>query len=192
MTKQKLLLQEQIDKKREQIRKEHGKLAVSFMNEEMTEQEYRQKLLELDYGEIHNLWRTKYLRCANPKDITLRQLVEAAQRAHGIVTVMARILGIERHVCESLIMTHPHVKRVMAEERENLVDMAECRVFEKANEGCEWAVKMILECLGKNRGWTKNVSPAENKGRILAAIENMTSTMDEEEMLEYDEDNNSD
>lgn len=178
-------LEAEIAEERKKIDDEKLKIAQDLAEGKVDPREYRGYLIKSDYGEIQRLWRTQYLQCTNPDTLTEREILDAVVRAHGVIAVLARILGLKRHQTESLIKKYPSVKRAVAEERENLVDLAECRLFEATNYGEEWAVKFVLQCLGKNRGWTKEISPAENKGKILEAINKMTE-MDDEELDEYD------
>jgi len=176
----------QIRKEQERITDEHVEIARAYEQGHLTQAEYREMLLDMDYGEITRLWRVKHLRCANPESLSEQQIMDVAIRAHGVIVVMCRILGLDRWEVTKLIKKYPRVKRTIAEERENIVDMAECRLFEAANMGQEWAIKMILYCQGKYRGWTKEMSASDNKGRILAALDHLTGEMDEEELHEYD------
>jgi len=181
--------EKQIRREQERITDEHSEIVKAYEQGHLSQEEFRQELMDMDYGEIQRLWRVKHLRCANPESLTEQQINDVAIRAHGITAVMARILGLSRYETTKLIKKYPSAIRTIAEERENIVDIAESRLFEAAAQGQEWAVKMILYCQGKRRGWTKEISPETNKGRILEALDSLTSTMDDDELLEYDIDN---
>ena len=143
----------------------------------------RQILLDSNVGDINVLWRNKCIYNGNLSTTTTQQLCDVAIRAHGILAVMCRILGVYRTDLILRIEKEPKVKRMIAEQREDIIDMAECRLFEATSEGREWAVKFTLQTLGRKRGYSDDIIPKDNRGLILDVIE---SAIDDSRLLTDD------
>lgn len=175
------------DIKLQEILVEREKLALlkDLRDGNIKDDEYRRELINSGIGDINRLWRTNYVKCLNPEAITKELFEDAIERAHGVKGVVARLLGISRYMVNKLEKEFK-IRAKFTEERESMIDLAECRLFESANYGEEWAIKLILTTIGKKRGYTKDVNPSDNKGAILDALDKMLE-MDEEEMIEYDE-----
>lgn len=166
-----------ITTRREAIRNEREILArQALQSSNVTE--LRKQLIESDVGDIHVLWRNKILYNGRPEDITEKMLCDVLIRSHGIYAVACRILGVQRWQLVTLLSKSQKARRIVAEERENILDMSECRLFEAAAAGQEWAVKFMLSTLGKHRGYSTEDKPANNKGLIMDVIE---AALDEED-----------
>lgn len=124
-------------------------------------------------GESPRLWRTELVRCADPEAIPDSVIVAAIHRGHGIVSVVGRLLGVTNKQVYEWINEDREFKTAMAEARESMVDLAECRLFEACNRGEAWAVHEVLHCLGTHRGWVDNKERPNNRGEILDAIDSM-------------------
>jgi len=141
-------------------------------DEVLDEQEIRSAIASPE-GEMPLLWRTGFIRCADPDSLSEGVIVDACHRGHGIVSVIGRILGVSNGTLYSWINKRRYVKSAIAEARESMVDLAECRLFEAVNRGEDWAVREVLHCLGTHRGWLENKERPNNRGEILDAIDRM-------------------
>ncbi len=86
---------------------------------------------------------------------TVADYTEAITKSHGLVAFAARRLGVSRLAVYNMVKRHPEVNEAMTDAREQLLDLAEAKVFVAVAEGnlkiCCW----VLERLGKHRGYTR-------------------------------------
>ncbi len=95
-----------------------------------------------------------------------------SRRPGGLVYKAAARIGCHADTIYHRARTSPAIAEALQEERGQLVDLAEAKLFEAVREGRPWAITFLLRTLGKHRGYTertevKNVSEAD----IDAAIE---------------------
>ena len=85
------------------------------------------------------------------------QVEDAIRRAAGNVTAAARGLGVGRTALHARIAKSPDLQRVLQEERESLVDMAEsalrAEVLDRNMTAIIWTLKASPEA--KRRGWSE-------------------------------------
>jgi hypothetical protein len=85
------------------------------------------------------------------------QVEDAIRRAAGNVTAAARGLGVGRTALHARIAKSPDLQRVLQEEREALVDMAEsalrAEVLDRNMTAIIWTLKASPEA--KRRGWSE-------------------------------------
>ena len=85
------------------------------------------------------------------------QIEDAIRRAAGNVTAAARGLGVGRTALHARIAKSPDLQRVLQEEREALVDMAEsalrAEVLDRNMTAIIWTLKASPEA--KRRGWSE-------------------------------------
>lgn len=101
---------------------------------------------------------------------TAAQLADALRKARGIKAAAARSLGCDRETVVNYCKRYPSVAAVCDEQREVLVDIAEGKLTQEVDQGTEWAVKMVLTTLGKDRGY---VTRQENTGKDGAPLKAM-------------------
>ena len=86
---------------------------------------------------------------------TVADYTEAITKSHGLVAFAARRLGVSRQAVYNMVNRHPEVNEAMIDAREELLDLAESKVFAAVARGnlkiCCW----VLERLGKHRGYTR-------------------------------------
>jgi hypothetical protein len=85
------------------------------------------------------------------------QVEDAIRRSAGNVTAAARGLGVGRTALHARIAKSPDLQRVLQEEREALVDMAEsalrAEVLDRNMTAIIWTLKASPEA--KRRGWSE-------------------------------------
>lgn len=89
----------------------------------------------------------------------------------GNLTAVANILGITREAVEQFITRHPELKAVVAEARRVTVDTAKWQLRDALFAGEPWAIKLVLETLGKDEGFTRLMQlggPTQPDGSIGA------------------------
>lgn len=87
--------------------------------------------------------------------LTERDIERALREAHGIVSVAAQLLGINRCTLYKHINKSPALQDTLADCREEIIDIAESSLIEAAREGQPWACRLILTTLGRSRGYTE-------------------------------------
>lgn len=107
---------------------------------------------------------------------TVADYTEALTKSHGLVAFAARRLGVSRQAVYNMINRHPEVNEAMIDAREELLDLAETKVFAAVAQGnlkiCCW----VLERLGKHRGYTKQITIASSG----PSAQELTAMSDEE------------
>lgn len=97
---------------------------------------------------------------------TAAQVEDALRKAAGNVTAAARGLGVGRTALHARIAKSPELQRVLQEEREALVDMAEsalrAEVLERNMTAIIWTLKASPEA--KRRGWSERTEHTGAEG----------------------------
>lgn len=88
--------------------------------------------------------------------VTLEQVEEALVKNRGLLNPAARDLEISRAALVSRINNHPELKEVLNQCREAIVDDAEYKLFEALDRSEKWAIMLILQSIGKNRGYANS------------------------------------
>ena len=102
------------------------------------------------------------------------QIEDAIRRAAGNVTAAARGLGVGRTALHARIAKSPDLQRVLQEEREALVDMAEsalrAEVLDRNMTAIIWTLKASPEA--KRRGWSERheMTGAEGTALTIAIV----------------------
>jgi len=110
---------------------------------------------------------------AHPSSIcSPAKMVDAVQRAHGIATVAAKILGCTRRTIYNYIERYPEVALAYKEAREENVDVAENKQLQALNKGARWAIEnwLFYSKEGRERGWLKRAEQAQDMN-LLNAIQ---------------------
>lgn len=87
------------------------------------------------------------------RNITVAEYQEAITLSHGILAAAARRLGVSRVSVHKAVNKHPTLKAALEEARDEVLDLAESRLFEAVNAGTLSAIIFMLSTLGKNRGY---------------------------------------
>jgi hypothetical protein len=99
-----------------------------------------------------------------------RAVKQAIRESKGIYSEVARRLGCDWHTVDDFIKHHPKLARLVINERETLVDVAEKKLSEKVEAGDNWAIGRVLDGPGKRRDWSvrKEIEAGE---KLLDAID---------------------
>lgn len=97
------------------------------------------------------------------------QIEDAIRKAAGNVTAAARGLGIGRTSLHARIAKSPELQRILQEERESLVDMAEsalrAEVLDRNMTAVIWTLKASPEA--KRRGWGERQEHTGKDGEAI-------------------------
>jgi DNA-directed RNA polymerase subunit N (RpoN/RPB10) len=89
----------------------------------------------------------------------ISRYLELIEEKKGNVSAIARELTITRSVCFNYIQSHVELADALKDWRETVVDKAEENIFDAAMTGDQGASRLIVQTLGKDRGWV----PREEK-----------------------------
>lgn len=87
---------------------------------------------------------------------TLEQIKEALEKNNGAVVSAAHSLGIGKTWLYRKINNSKVLQDHLAEIRNDIVDLAECKLREKIEAGDITAIIYTLRSMGKRRGWSQN------------------------------------
>jgi hypothetical protein len=101
----------------------------------------------------------------------VEEVVEAIQKAGGIISATARILGCSRSTVENYIKRHPEVAEAVRAEREKMIDLAEGVLISKLRDNDLNAAKFVLNTLGKKRGYSERPQISIDEAGIRIVIQ---------------------
>lgn len=85
------------------------------------------------------------------------EILEALKKAQGFYTLAAKALGINRRTIAERVAKSAKLKKALNDEMETRLDLAENRLVAAVNNGERWAIKFLLECKGRDRGYCKRL-----------------------------------
>ena len=116
------------------------------------------------------------------------QIEDAIRKSAGNVTYAAKALGVGRTALHARIAKSPELQRILQEERESLVDMAEsalrAEVLDRNMTAIIWTLKASPEA--KRRGWSErhelggpDGGPVqhEHKGQTHGDVEHLAAVL---------------
>lgn len=93
-------------------------------------------------------------RGSKPK-ATAEQVIEAVRRNRGIIRGVARDLGVNRTTVYTYVHRWQSVRQALEEERENMIDYAETKLYDQIRNGSLKAIEFFLRGPGKDRGYVE-------------------------------------
>lgn len=85
-------------------------------------------------------------------------ILEAIKGSGGIMSTIARKLGVTWHTADSWIRESGELMEALKDEKETILDMAESTLLQKIKEGDEQSAKWYLSKIGKLRGYGDSVA----------------------------------
>ena len=86
----------------------------------------------------------------------------------GIVTTIAKNMGVNRLTVYRNLEKHPDLEALRILEREIILDKAESELYAKVNEGDYVAIQFVLKHLGRDRGYVPKQEVELTRGSITA------------------------
>jgi len=86
---------------------------------------------------------------------TRKTVLTAIKGSGGVVSTIARKLGVDWHTAKAWIEKSKATERAYADEEETILDMADSKLYEAIKSGDLSAVKWIQSTKGKNRGYVQ-------------------------------------
>lgn len=84
---------------------------------------------------------------------TVTQVCQALDQSRGMITLAADHLKCSTRTVHNYINQHEKVKEVLESHRMRRIDRAEFALDDKVEEGDLGAIKYVLSCLGRDRGY---------------------------------------
>jgi len=84
-------------------------------------------------------------------------VIEAIKGSAGIVSTIAKRLGVEWHTANERIQKYPETLKAFADEREGILDMAEATILTAIKSGDTGSAKWLLSTIGKKRGFSEKL-----------------------------------
>jgi transposase-like protein len=85
-------------------------------------------------------------------------ILEAIKDSGGIMSTIARKLGVTWHTADSWIRDSGELMEALKDEKETILDMAESTLLKRIKEGDEQSAKWYLSKIGKLRGYGDSVA----------------------------------
>lgn len=86
---------------------------------------------------------------------TLQEVIEAVQKANGLLAVAARQLGCSRQTVYNYVEKYSTVASALAEARETNIDFVEGQLMKAIRDGNVPAIMFFLKTVGKSRGYVE-------------------------------------
>ena len=90
-----------------------------------------------------------------PQTYSVTQVVDALHSSAGLMAPAAKRLGCTRQTINNYARIYPTVKLAIANAREDILDLAESKLFTAINSGEAWAICFFLKTKGKVRGYVE-------------------------------------
>jgi transposase-like protein len=84
-----------------------------------------------------------------------KAIIEAIKDSGGIMSTIARRLGVTWHTADSWVKQYDETKQALQDERETILDLAESTLFRNIKDGNSQDAKWLLSTMGKNRGYSE-------------------------------------
>ena len=87
-------------------------------------------------------------------DIEKEPILEAIKDSAGIVSTIAKRLGVDWHTAEKYINEYDECKQALSNESEKVIDLAETKLIGAIQNSDMQTVRWFLATKGKRRGYT--------------------------------------
>jgi len=97
-------------------------------------------------------------------DNEAKTVIEAIKGTAGIVSTIAKRLGVEWHTANDRIQKYPEALKAFQDEREGILDMAEATILTAIKQGDAGSAKWLLSTLARSRGFGDKVEVSGKDG----------------------------
>lgn len=111
--------------------------------------------------------------------ISNAKIIEALKKTHGNFALSARMLQCSRTTIWNRVNKSPELQKIVEEEREGVIDVAEGMLNQAVLKGEPWAITFTLKGIGKARGHNEKVEN-EITGKEGKPIEHKVVNLEEE------------
>ncbi len=106
----------------------------------------------------------------NTKKPAIKKVKEAITLSQGRVAEAARRLGVSHQSLYNWLNEDRDLREHLSDIREYELDKAESKLSEAVDRGDAWAIKFMLTCLGKSRGWRYNDIKMDPLEKVFAMM----------------------
>lgn len=92
-----------------------------------------------------------------------KQVIDALEASRGMVYLAARRLGCSPQTVLNYCKRYPSVEAAKQTQRGELIDTAECKLWESVERGEAWGISLVLKTLGKERGYVERTEHTGNR-----------------------------
>jgi len=97
-------------------------------------------------------------------DNEAKTIIEAIKGSAGIVSTIAKRMGVEWHTANDKIQKYPEALKAFQDEREGILDMAEATILTAIKQGDAGSAKWLLSTLARSRGFGDKVEVSGKDG----------------------------
>jgi len=95
------------------------------------------------------------------------EMVAALQEAHGLVLVAATRLGCSTDTIYRRADRFASVRNALQSARDEIIDLAEAKLYQAVQAGEPWAIALVLRTLGRKRGYVERQEITGANGQPL-------------------------
>ena len=111
---------------------------------------------------------------------TKAQVIAALKETKGTQFLAAKRLGVSSKTVQRYLDRYPDIREIVAESRGELVDTSELKLWQAVQDGQPWAIRMVLETQGRDRGYIKSIAvTGADGGPIEHVVETVVRTREE-------------
>lgn len=87
--------------------------------------------------------------------LSIKKFKLAMKGSYGVQSIIAKKCDVERMTITNFLDRNPEMRVLLEMEREKIIDVAENRLHTEVNSGKPWAIKKVLDSVGKKRGYVE-------------------------------------
>ena len=107
--------------------------------------------------------------------VSKERMISALEKNGGLITLTARTLGISRQAIHKRIADCDDLREKLQEIRALDLDISEAELRKAIRDGHGWAVKFILQSLGRDRGYvTRSETTGPDGGPVQLDFTNVS------------------
>ena len=97
--------------------------------------------------------KKRYTYATKKSDRTAQRIIEALQESNGLLTLASKRTGLHYRTIERYIGACPAVREAAQMAKEQMIDLAESKLYQKINEGEIAPIIFYLKTQAKDRGY---------------------------------------
>ncbi len=113
--------------------------------------------------------------------IQKKELKKAIEDSRGVVSVVARRIGVSPEGLRQYLIRNPDMKARLEKERETLKDLIESKFIENVEAGKEISINFALKTLCRDRGYGESLELTGDKDKPLVIEVNLIDDSSEPE-----------
>jgi len=126
------------------------------------------------------------------REQTATRIIAAIHESQGLLTLASKRAGVSYRTINRYVAEFPTVKEAAQQAREQMLDFAESKLFQKIRDGDNTCIIFYLKCQGKHRGYVERQEfanpPGESfkvehdaKSKLIQALNRLSERRKEKE-----------